>query len=50
MRGHWGQIVAVVPSRHAVVVRLGWTFDRERFDACGFVADVLSALDAGPRQ
>ncbi len=44
MRGHWGQIVAVVPSRQAVVVRLGWTFDRDRFDGCRFVADVLSAL------
>ncbi len=50
MLGHWGQIVAVVPSRQAVIVRLGWTFDRERFDPCAFVADVLSALgDDAPR-
>ena len=45
MRGHWGQIIAVVPSRQTVVVRLGWTFNRIRFDGCRFVAEVLSALD-----
>ncbi len=44
MGGHWGQIVAVVPSKDAVVVRLGWTFRQSRFDACKLLADVLSAL------
>ena len=44
MGGHWGQIVAVVPSRDAVVVRLGWTFKQGQFDACKLIADVLSAL------
>jgi CubicO group peptidase (beta-lactamase class C family) len=44
MGGHWGQIVAVIPSRDAVVVRLGWTFKRGQFDACELLADVLSAL------
>ena len=44
MSGHWGQIVAMVPSREAVIVRLGWTFKRGQFDDCGFVADVLKAL------
>jgi CubicO group peptidase (beta-lactamase class C family) len=44
MRGHWGQIVAMVPSRQAVIVRLGWTFDKTRFDNCRFVADVLASL------
>lgn len=44
MGGHWGQIVAVVPSREAVVVRLGWTFKPGQSDTCRFVADVLKAL------
>jgi hypothetical protein len=44
MEGHWGQIVAVVPSREAVIVRLGWTFRRGQFDDCAFVAEVLAAL------
>ncbi|MFZ4479041.1 MAG: serine hydrolase domain-containing protein [Rhodoferax sp.] len=44
MGGHWGQIVAVIPSRDAVVVRLGWTFKKGQFDACRLLADVLSAL------
>lgn len=44
MRGHWGQIVAMVPSRRAVIVRLGWTFSRDQFDGCAFVRDVLATL------
>lgn len=44
MSGHWGQVVAMVPSREAVIVRLGWTFKRSQFDACAFVATVLKAL------
>ena len=44
MMGHWGQIVAMVPSRQTVVVRLGWTFRRSQFDACEFVAQVLQSL------
>jgi CubicO group peptidase (beta-lactamase class C family) len=46
MSGHWGQVVAMVPSRQAVIVRLGWTFKREQFDNCGFVKAALNALPA----
>ncbi len=34
----------VVPSRDALVVRLGWTFKSAHFDSCKLLADVLSAL------
>ncbi|MGB8020770.1 MAG: serine hydrolase [Candidatus Nanopelagicales bacterium] len=44
MVGRWGQIVAMVPSRDAVVVRLGWTIEPGQFDDCGFLGDVLAAL------
>ena len=45
MEGHWGQIVAMVPSRDAVIVRLGWTFEgTDQFDGCRFAADVLASL------
>jgi CubicO group peptidase (beta-lactamase class C family) len=44
MSGHWGQVVAMVPSRDAVIVRLGWTFRGGQFDRCAFVASVLKAL------
>jgi CubicO group peptidase (beta-lactamase class C family) len=44
MEGHWGQIVAAVPSRDVVIVRLGWTFTSGAFDSCGLIRDVLAAL------
>jgi hypothetical protein len=44
MEGHWGQIIAAVPSRDAVIVRLGWTFNSGQFDGCQLVSDVLAAL------
>jgi CubicO group peptidase (beta-lactamase class C family) len=45
MEGHWGQVVAMIPSRDAVIVRLGWSIDKD-FDGCAFVADVAAALPA----
>ena len=44
MSGHWGQVVAMVPSRDAVIVRLGWTFRGGQFDSCAFLAQVLGTL------
>jgi CubicO group peptidase (beta-lactamase class C family) len=44
MEGHWGQLVAMVPSRDAVVTRLGWTVADDVFDSCQFLSDVLAAL------
>lgn len=45
MEGHWGQVVAMVPSRDAVIVRLGWTFDSSQFDSCQLISDVLATLE-----
>ena len=44
MGGHWGQVVAMVPSRDAVIVRLGWTFRGGQFDSCALIASVLKTL------
>ena len=44
MEGHWGQLVAMVPSRNAVVTRLGWTVADDVYDNCEFLAEVLAAL------
>ncbi len=46
MEGHWGQLVAVVPSKDAVVARMGWTVAGDGFDGCAFLGQVLSALPA----
>lgn len=50
LAGHAGQLLAVIPSREAVVVRLGMTLDRSRFDRCAFIRHVVGALPlpAGP--
>lgn len=44
LTGHWGQFVAIVPSREVVIVRLGWTTAAGRFDRCAFIRDVVAAL------
>jgi CubicO group peptidase (beta-lactamase class C family) len=42
MGGHWGQMVAVVPSKDAVVVRMGWIHGA--YDECKLLSDVLATL------
>lgn len=42
--GFQGQAVLIVPSRDAVIVRLGMTHDRAAWDLDGFAAAVLAAL------
>lgn len=44
MEGHWGQLVATVPSYDAVIVRLGWTFSKSQFDGCQFLSDTVATL------
>ncbi len=39
-----GKVIAMVPSRDAVIVRLGLTFDSDQFDGCHFVSDVLTGF------
>ncbi len=47
MEGHYGQVVAMVPSKAAVIVRLGWSVNTD-FDGCAFVADVARTLPNAP--
>lgn len=44
MEGHWGQVVAMIPSKRAVIVRLGWTTTSGQFNGCQFIADAAGAL------
>lgn len=44
MEGHYGQLVAMIPSRDAVIVRLGWTIDKSQFDSCALIRDVVRTL------
>ena len=41
---HRSQMVGMLPSRDAVIVRLGWTFRGGQFDSCAFLAQVLATL------
>jgi hypothetical protein len=44
MEGHLGQLVAMVPPRDAVLVRLGWAFDSDQSDSRQLIADTLAVL------
>jgi hypothetical protein len=43
--GYQEQIVAIVPSRDAAVVRLGWTPIGRRFHANKYFSAIFAALD-----
>jgi CubicO group peptidase (beta-lactamase class C family) len=43
--GYAGQRITIVPSRGAVIVRLGYDVGREAFGNAGFAARVLEALE-----
>jgi CubicO group peptidase (beta-lactamase class C family) len=42
--GHDGQVIAIVPSRDLVIVRLGLTPQDGRYDVNGFVAEVTASF------
>ena len=43
-RGHSFQIVATIPSQDAVIVRLGWTPEGQKFDWNKYVGQIAAAL------
>jgi len=46
--GHNEQIVAVIPSLDAVVVRLGWTPEGMDFDSNKYIGAIAATLEQGP--
>jgi CubicO group peptidase (beta-lactamase class C family) len=44
--GHNGQVLAIVPSEHAVLLRLGWTTGEARFDTNRHFVAILDVLRA----
>lgn len=47
-RGHNEQIVAIIPSRDTVIVRLGWTPEGQRYDFNTHLSRILAALPPAP--
>jgi len=45
--GHNGQVVAIIPSERAVLVRLGWSTGETRFDSNRHFVAILDALRVG---
>ena len=43
-RGHYGQSVIIIPSRHLVVVRMGQTFNPNAWDIEEFLVELLKLL------
>jgi CubicO group peptidase (beta-lactamase class C family) len=48
--GHEGKVIAIIPSRRLVVVRLGLSRSDETWDYEGFVADILAASQQHSRK
>jgi len=45
--GHFGQIIAIIPSKDAVIVRLGWSTDPEnQFDFDEHICGIASAIES----
>lgn len=42
--GHNHQIMAVIPSQDAVIVRLGWTPEGQKFDWNKYLSQIAAAL------
>ena len=47
--GHNGQMVLIIPSLDAVIVRLGWTPEGMSFDWNKYIAAITAALEPGSR-